>query len=82
MLALGWSDGHTLIPVDFALLGSLKSQISGIFQPIDKRTIGYKRHLEASCNRADSANDLAAVIRRNNGFVYAYGQLVYLCPIN
>lgn len=47
MLTLGWSDGHTFIPVDFSLLSSLKSQINGIIDAIDKRTSGYKRRLEA-----------------------------------
>jgi hypothetical protein len=47
MLTLGWSDGHTFIPVDFSLLSSLKSQINGIMEGIDKRTSGYKRRLEA-----------------------------------
>ena len=47
MLTLGWSDGHTFIPVDFALLSSLKSQVNGIMEGIDKRTSGYKRRLEA-----------------------------------
>jgi DDE superfamily endonuclease len=47
MLTLGWSDGHTFIPIDFSLLSSLKSQINGIIEKIDKRTSGYKRRLEA-----------------------------------
>jgi hypothetical protein len=47
MLTLGWSDGHTFIPVDFSLLSSIKSQIKGIMDGIDKRTIGYKRRMEA-----------------------------------
>lgn len=47
MLTLGWSDGHTFIPVDFSLLASLKSQINGIVEGIDKRTSGYKRRIEA-----------------------------------
>lgn len=47
MLTLGWSDGHTFIPIDFALLSSLKSRINGIFEGIDKRTSGYKRRQEA-----------------------------------
>lgn len=46
MLTLGWSDGHSFIPIDFSLLSSLKAQINGIF-PIDKRTLGYKRRLES-----------------------------------
>jgi hypothetical protein len=47
MLTMGWSDGHTFIPVDFSLLASLKSQVSGIIAGIDKRTSGYKRRMEA-----------------------------------
>lgn len=47
MLTLGWSDGHTFVPVDFSLLASLKSQINGMLEGIDKRTSGYKRRLEA-----------------------------------
>ena len=47
MLTLGWSDGHTFIPVDFSLLSSVKSQIQGVSQTIDKRTHGYKRRMEA-----------------------------------
>jgi len=47
MLTLGWSDGHTFIPVDFSLLSSTKSQINGISDRIDKRTSGYKRRTEA-----------------------------------
>jgi hypothetical protein len=47
MLTLGWSDGHTFLPVDFSLLSSIKSQINGIFASIDKRTSGYKRRQDA-----------------------------------
>lgn len=47
MLTIGWSDGHTFIPVDFALLSSTKSSINGITEGIDKRTSGYKCRLEA-----------------------------------
>lgn len=47
MLTLGWSDGHTFIPVDFSLLASLRSQVNGILEGIDKRTSGYKRRIEA-----------------------------------
>lgn len=47
MLTLGWSDGHTFLPVDFSLLSSNKSQINGISEKIDKRTSGYKRRTEA-----------------------------------
>jgi hypothetical protein len=47
MLTLGWSDGHTFLPLDFALLSSSKSSINGINEKIDKRTCGYKRRREA-----------------------------------
>ena len=47
MLTMGWSDGHTFIPMDFALLSSSKSGINGISDNIDKRTTGYKRRQEA-----------------------------------
>lgn len=47
MLTMGWSDGHSFIPVDFALLSSLKSGINGIADGIDKRTSGHKRRQEA-----------------------------------
>lgn len=47
MLTMGWSDSHSFIPMDFALLSSTKSQINGTSDGIDKRTIGYKRREEA-----------------------------------
>jgi hypothetical protein len=47
MLTLGWSDGHTFLPVDFSLLSSIKSQLNGMVAHIDKRTSGYKRRQDA-----------------------------------
>ncbi|WP_010498974.1 IS4 family transposase [Paenibacillus elgii] len=47
MLTMGWSDSHSFIPMDFALLSSIKSQINGITEGIDKSTIGYKRREES-----------------------------------
>ncbi|SEO47200.1 Transposase DDE domain-containing protein [Paenibacillus sophorae] len=47
MLTMGWSDGHSFIPMDFALLSSTKSGITGMMEGIDKRSAGYKRRLEA-----------------------------------
>lgn len=47
MLTMGWSDSHSFIPMDFALLSSAKSQINGISDGMDKRTVGYKRREEA-----------------------------------
>lgn len=47
MLTMGWSDGHSFVPVDFALLSSSKSAINGMSEGIDKRSHGYKRRQEA-----------------------------------
>jgi len=47
MLTLGWSDGHTFLPLDFSLLSSTKSQLRGINEDIDKRTSGFQRRKEA-----------------------------------
>jgi hypothetical protein len=47
MLTMGWSDSHSFIPMDFALLSSTKSQINGTTDGIDKRTHGFKRRAEA-----------------------------------
>jgi hypothetical protein len=47
MLTLGWSDGHTFMPIDFSLLSSKTSSINGINVEVDKRCSGYKRRTEA-----------------------------------
>ncbi|CAG7657608.1 transposase [Paenibacillus allorhizosphaerae] len=47
MLTMGWSDGLSFIPMDFALLRSANSAINGMFEGIDKRSSGYKRRQEA-----------------------------------
>ena len=47
MLTLGWSDGHTFLPVDFALLSSSKSKLQEASEKIDKRTCGWIRRKEA-----------------------------------
>jgi len=49
LLPLCWSDGNSLIPVDFALLSSNKAEnrYQNIDAKIDKRSCGYKRRLEA-----------------------------------
>jgi len=49
MLTLGWSDGYSFVPVDFSLLSSSSdhNRLVGIREDIDKRTVGYKRRLEA-----------------------------------
>jgi hypothetical protein len=71
MLTLGWSDGHTFMPVDFSLLSSKKSSINGINAEIDKRTSGYKRRMEALQSAPDQ---IPAMIERalNKGIEASY----------
>lgn len=38
MLTLGWLDGHTLLPLNFVLLGFIKTELHGSSQEIDKRS--------------------------------------------
>jgi len=71
MLTLGWSDGHSFMPVDFSLLSSKKSQINGISSEIDKRTSGYKRRVNALQTAPEQIPDM---IRRalSNGINAEY----------
>jgi hypothetical protein len=81
MLTVGWSDGHTFLPMDFALLSSLKTVIHGISDQIDKRTSGYKRRLEAfqsaptlvpeMIERALSAGISASYVLMDSWFTHA-----------
>ncbi|EPZ43136.1 transposase [Alicyclobacillus acidoterrestris] len=81
MLTLGWSDGHTFIPLDFSLLSSVKSQIHGINPSIDKRTHGYKRRIESllpapqivptMIDRALAAGMNAPYVLMDSWFTYA-----------
>ena len=49
MLTLGWSDGYSFLPVDFAMLSSpnKSNRLVDASDTIDKRTNGYKRRKEA-----------------------------------
>jgi len=49
MLTLGWTDGYSFVPVDFAMLSSAKktNRYNEASSEIDKRTCGFKRRLEA-----------------------------------
>lgn len=49
MLTLGWSDGYSFVPVDFAMLSSANQQtrLNEANAAIDKRTNGAKRRAEA-----------------------------------
>ena len=49
LLTLGWSDGFSFAPVDFAMMSSAKesNRYNGIKEGLDKRLSGYKRRKEA-----------------------------------
>lgn len=68
ILSLCWSDGNSLLPVDFALLSSNKAEnrYQGMNTKIDKRSCGYKRRQEAISKSTDL---IAPMIKRvlNNG---------------
>lgn len=60
LLALGWSDGFSFVPVDFALLSSANdaNRLVGENGTIDKRTCGYKRRKEALEKKPQVASKL------------------------
>ena len=49
MLTLGWSDGYSFVPIDFAMLSSANqsNRLVEASSTLDKRTNGYKRRKEA-----------------------------------
>jgi len=55
MLTLGWTDGYSFVPVDFAMLSSAKetNRYNEASAFIDKRTHGFKRRLEAMMQKPD-----------------------------
>ena len=55
LLTLGWSDGFSFLPLDFVLGSSAnrKSRIHEAEKPIDKRTCGHRRRLEAVCKTTE-----------------------------
>ena len=59
MLTLGWSDGYSFLPVDFAMMSSANetNRINESF-PVDKRTNGYKRRCEAIQKKPKVAAEL------------------------
>lgn len=63
IMSLCWSDGNSLIPVDFALLSSNKAEnrYQEINEKIDKRSCGYKRRKEAL---SKSTELIAPMIKR------------------
>ncbi len=81
MLTMGWSDGHTFLPLDFALLSSNKSSINGVNESVDKRTHGFKRRQEAllsaprviasMLDRALTAGAAASYVLMDSWFTHA-----------
>jgi len=49
MLTIGWSDGYSFIPTDFAMLSSANksNRYTEINENVDKRTNGFKRRIES-----------------------------------
>lgn len=60
MLTLGWSDGYSFIPTDFAILSSANkaNRYKEINENIDKRTNGYKRRIESMQKKTSVVVDL------------------------
>ena len=55
MLTLGWSDGHSFVPMLLSLLSSAKekNRLAPMRSDIDKRTNGYKRRQESQRKSTD-----------------------------
>ena len=55
LLTVCWSDGVSLLPLDFVLLSSTKekNRYQGITKELDKRSCGYKRRLESITKATD-----------------------------
>jgi hypothetical protein len=82
MLTLGWSDGNSFLPLDFALCSSTKAdkRLQGIKKNLDKRCCGYRRrkeaitkstaHLESMVKRALGAGIRATYILMDSWFCF------------
>jgi hypothetical protein len=55
LLTLGWSDGYSFAPLDFAMMSSSmeENRYNGIRENLDKRLCGYKRRVEAMLHKPD-----------------------------
>ncbi|BAE82844.1 hypothetical protein DSY1055 [Desulfitobacterium hafniense Y51] len=56
LLTLGWSDGFSFAPLDFTLMSSAKAKnrLCEMREDLDKRSVGYKRRLEAMSPKPDT----------------------------
>ena len=63
MLTLAWSDGASLVPLDFALLSSTNpcNRYQGVLKQLDRRTCGARRRREAVTK---STSLLAPMVQR------------------
>ncbi|MGI0010203.1 MAG: IS4 family transposase, partial [Nitrosopumilaceae archaeon] len=61
-MTLGWSDGSSFLPTDFALMASSDPEnlINGINKKIHKNTNGYKRRREALKKATENVVDMVA----------------------
>lgn len=66
LLTLGWSDGFSFVPVDFALLSSANNanRLVETNDHIDKRTCGFRRRMEAVLHKPQAAVQLLDHHRR------------------
>jgi hypothetical protein len=60
LLTVGWSDGYSFVPTDFAMLSSAykTNRYQEINKNIDKRSNGYKRRIESMQRKSDAAVNL------------------------
>ena len=56
LLTLGWSDGYSFAPIDFTLMSSANAanRLCEMRENLDKRSIGYKRRMEALLHKPDA----------------------------
>jgi hypothetical protein len=55
LLTLGWSDGFSFVPLDFAMMSSAKedNRYNGVREGLDKRLCGYARRKEAMLHKPE-----------------------------
>lgn len=83
LLSVCWSDGVSLLPLDFALLSSRdkKNQLQGITKSVDKRSCGYKRRLEALEKATDLVNSMVRrLLSYRVKFDYILMDSWFCCP--
>jgi hypothetical protein len=63
MLTLGWSDGHSFVPMALSMLSSAKenNRLAPMRAGIDKRTNGFKRRQESMRKATDVLVDMVAL---------------------